>query len=172
MTWNMCSLVLRLHWPCKNGNWHSWVDRSWENRDVGGSLMVSAFSPGVGALNIVKLSGGVGAALLRCRDTLACRHAPSLVHACIHVHYCYGGFHPYSRISQDLGWFFFLWMSMCMLTTSVSMLASGRDLLNHLCFFHGAACTGSCSLCLARGRAGSWPGSVPSLGNAHIHGEW
>lgn len=97
-------------------------------------------------MDIVILSGGVGAAL-RC----LC----SKPDACMHVHYCYGGFHPYSRIGQDLGWFFFLWMSMCMLTTVVSMLASGRDLLNHLHFFHGAACTGSCSLCLVRGRAGS-----------------
>ena len=123
------------------------MDRSWKDRDVGGSVLASAFSPGVGASEIVGLSGGVGAALLRC----LC----SILGACMHVHYRYGSFHPSSRIGQDLGWFCFLRMRTCMLTTAVSTLAGGRDLLKQLHFFHGAACTGSCSLCLARGMAGS-----------------
>ena len=143
MTWNMWSLTLRLHWPCRNGNSHSWVDRSWEDRDVGGSVLVSAFSPGVGASDIVGLSGGVGAAPLRC----LC----SIPGACMHVHYCYGGFHPCSRIGQDLGWFCFLCLRMCLLTTAVSTLAGGRGLLNHLHFFHSASLAVALSVWLEAG---------------------
>ena len=53
--------------------------QSWEDRDVGGSVLVSAFFPGVGTSDIVGLSGGVGAAPLRC----LC----SIPGACMHVHF-------------------------------------------------------------------------------------
>lgn len=147
MIWNMWSLMLRLHLTTQEWQLAQLSGQSWEDRDVGGSVLVSAFSPGVGTSDIVGLSRGVGAAPLRC----LC----SIPGACMHVRYCYCGFHPCSRIGQDLGWFCFLRIRMCLLTTAVSTLAGGRALLNHLHFFHGAACTGNCTLCLARGRAGS-----------------
>lgn len=72
------------------------MDRSWEDRDVGGSLLVSAFSPGVGASDIVILSGGVGTALLRCLCSISgvCMHTCALL---------LWWFSPLLKDGQDLG---------------------------------------------------------------------